>query len=162
MTKFISCHRLPFLAVFALAIPLVCVARTSFGEAKEDGKNALVYEKAKGAAVEVLVNGHLNGTGWFVDPRGLLFTAAHVIERPDRQIEIISDGVGRIPAEFVAIDLLHDLALLRVAEREKPYPALELAEKTPPPGEEVFLFGSPIYRHRVFIRGSMARADATF
>jgi S1-C subfamily serine protease len=162
MTKTRSCRRLPFLAIFALAIPLVCFARTAFGEAKEEGKNALIYEKAKRAVVEVLVNGHLNGTGWFVDPRGMLFTAAHVIERPDRQVEIVSEGIGRIPAEIVAVDLLHDLALLRVAEREKPYPSLELAGKTPPPGEEVFLFGSPIYRHRVFIRGSMARDDATF
>lgn len=126
-------------------------------------KNAVpVYEKAKAAAVEVLVNGHLNGTGWFVDPKGILFTAAHVLERPGQKVEVTSSAIGRVNAEVLAVDLGHDLALLRVPARDAAYPALVLAEKSPKPGEEVFLFGAPIYRHAVMLRGSVARDDTTF
>ena len=121
-----------------------------------------VYQTAKAATVEVLGNDHLDGTGWFVDRQGLVVTAAHVIAQPDRRIEILSPTIGRLEAKLLAVDLGHDLALLSVTPRDEGYPALELAAKVPPPGEEVFLLGSPIFRHAVQLRGTVACDKTTF
>jgi hypothetical protein len=54
--------------------------------------DASLYGKAKAATVEVLVNGHLNGSGCFVDSKGLVITAAHVIEEPGRRSKSIIHG----------------------------------------------------------------------
>jgi serine protease Do len=155
-----SCSR--FFLFLAVILLLDFSVQPAAAQRNTDASISPVYEKAKAAAVEVLLNGHLNGTGWFVDPKGILFTAAHVLERPGQKVEITSPSLGRLAAEMVAVDLGHDLALIRVPAREAPYPALALAEKSPPPGEDVFLFGAPIYRHAVLIRGTMARDNTTF
>jgi len=102
----------------------------------------------------------LGGSGWFADSEGLLLTAAHVIGRPGRQIEVLMPGPQRIEAKLLAINLGHDLALLQVPPREDGYPALPVAEKLPAPGEEVWLLGTPLFRHNVLVKGSIA-ADAT-
>ncbi len=152
----------PSFLILLVVLPLVVSVQPARGQGSGERGAGPVYEKAKAASVEVLVNGHLNGSGWFADPRGFLFTAAHVIERPGQKVEVMSPGIGRVAAEVVAVDLGHDLALLRVPARDVPYNALTLAEKSPPPGEEVFLFGAPIYRHAVLLRGSVARDNTTF
>src|SRR5438105_11555976 len=99
------------------AVCVLAVALTRFSQAADDpGKkgNAQLYERAKAASVEVLVNGHLNGSGCFVDRKGIVVTAAHVIEEPGRRIEINSAQAGRLGAKMLAVDLGHDLALLKV------------------------------------------------
>jgi serine protease Do len=157
---FVRCRaiRLNLLAVLLLAFSVPPLR----AQGNRERASSPVYEKAKAASVEVLVNGHLNGTGWFADPQGFVVTAAHVIERPGQKVEVMSPGVGRLAAEVVAVDLGHDLALLRVPARDAAYPALSLAEKSPPPADDVFLFGAPIYRHAVLVRGTVARDNTTF
>jgi serine protease Do len=148
-----------------LAIAAIFLANSIFPTKAESGDEkaqATVYQKAKAAAVEVLLNGHLNGTGWFVDPKGVLFTAAHVLERPGQKVEVTSPTIGRVAADVLAVDLGHDLALLRIPARDEPFPALPLADRPCTAGEDVFLFGAPIYRHAVLIRGTAARDDTTF
>jgi serine protease Do len=120
------------------------------------------YEKAKAATVEVLVNGHLNGSGWIADPKGLVLTAGHVVEQPDRRFEIMSPGVGRRDARLLAVDLGHDLALLSVEPRDGGYPYLKLAGKWPSPGAAVYVIGAPLYRHGVLARGTVAGAETAF
>jgi len=121
-----------------------------------------LYQQARQASVEVLVNDHLAGTGFFVDKGGLLFTAAHVLDRPESRVEIISPALGRIEAKLLAVDMGHDLALFQLPAREEGYPALELAEEMPTVGERVFLLGTPLYRHKVLLPGMVARADNVF
>jgi serine protease Do len=120
------------------------------------------YAKAKAATVEILVNGHLNGSGFMADPKGLVLTAAHVVESPDRRFEIRSLSFGRKDAKFVAIDLGHDLALLSIEPPKEPYPVLKLAEKSPPPGTAVYVLGAPIYRHYVLVPGTIAGSQTDF
>lgn len=128
-----------------------------------ESSTALLYQKLKDASVEVMVDDHLNGSGFFVDGKGLLMTAAHVIDRPDRRFEVLSPSAGRVEIEVVAVDLGHDLALLRVKQpRPEGYPALKLAEAFPPPGEDVFLLGAAVFRHAVLLRGTVARDDTAF
>ena len=154
--------RAPLFLILSAMLPLEVSVQLARGQGSGERGAAPVYEKAKAAAVEVLVNGHLSGSGWFADPKGFLLTAAHVIEGPGQKVEVNSPAIGRVAAEVAAVDLGHDLALLRVAAREAAYPALALAEKSPPPGTEVFLFGAPIYRHGVLLPGMVARDDSTF
>ena len=120
------------------------------------------YEKAKAATVEILVNGHLNGSGWIADSKGLVMTASHVVENPDRRLEIVSPSLGRKEAKLVAVDLGHDLALLSIEPRKEGYPVLKLAQNFPAPGAAVFVMGAPLYRHGVLARGTVASSETAF
>jgi len=123
---------------------------------------AALYDLAGRASVEVLVGGRMEGCGWFADPNGLVMTAAHVVWEKKGAIELISPAEGRIPAQLAAIDLGHDLALLTVARRSKPYPALPVAKDIPAPGEDVYLYGAPVFRHDMMLRGSPAQIAPTY
>jgi len=149
--------------ILLLALFLALAARLAAGQ-EADGKQggASLYEKAKRASVEILVDDHLAGTGWFADKGGLLFTASHVVGRPPHRIELLSPVAGRVSARLVAVDLGHDLALLQAEPREGGYPVLPLAEKLPPPGDDVFLFGTPIFRHAVLLPGMVANDELVF
>ncbi len=145
--------------IVLLTLLLTLAARLAAGQEVAERS---VYQTAKAATVEILGNDHLDGSGWFVDPQGLVITAAHVIAQPDRRIEILSPTIGRLEAKLLAVDMGHDLALLSVAPRDEGYPALALAAEVPPPSEEVFLLGSPIFRHAVQLRGTVACDKTTF
>ena len=126
------------------------------------GFPADLFEKAKAATVEVLVDDHLQGTGWFVDPQGWAFTAAHMIASPANRVEVLAAAAGRRGAKVVAVDLGHDLALLKVEPRDGGYPAMPLAKSVPPPGESIYLLGTPIFRHSVLLRGMVASDRPVF
>ena len=96
------------------------------------------------------------------DPQGLVMTAGHVVESPDRKFEISSPSLGRKDAKLVAVDLGHDLALLSIEPRKEGYPVLKVAGKCPPPGSAVFVIGAPLYRHGVLIPGTIAAAETAF
>jgi serine protease Do len=154
-----SSSRLP--PVLYLLSGIVLVFALS-GRVSGEGIAKSNYEKAKAATVEILVNGHLNGSGWIADSKGMVLTAVHVVEHPDRKLEIASPLLGRKDAKLVAVDLGHDLALLSIEPRKEGYPALRLAEKRPVPGTSVFVYGTPLYRHDVLVPGVIASADTAF
>jgi len=132
------------------------------GQSAQPSPDSQLYERAKAATVEVLVNGHLNGSGCFIDSKGSVLTAAHVIEEPGRHIEVNNSRTGRLGATVLAVDLGHDLALLKADSKDDGVATLELAERTPKPGSEVFLLGAPIYRHAVLLPGRVASSTTTF
>jgi S1-C subfamily serine protease len=134
----------------------------SRGDESQKPPDTSLYEKAKAATVEVLVNGHLNGSGCFVDPKGIVLTAAHVIEEPGRRIEVNNSRTGRLGATVLAVDLGHDMALLKADSKEDGVATLELADRTPAPGSDAFLLGAPIYRHAVLVPGRVASSSTTF
>ena len=123
---------------------------------------ASIYQQAKRGVVELLVDGHLGGSGCFVSRQGLIITAAHVLIHPSKRIEVQSATVSRRPATIVATDLGHDLALLKVEPQEQEFPVLRIASEEPKVGEELYLMGTPAYRHQLIQRGMVAREDATF
>ena len=152
-------YRLPRIA-HLLVVLLAAVAAAP--AARGDELSPAAYEKAKAATVEVLVNGHLNGSGWIADPKGLVLTAGHVVEQPDRRFEVMSPGIGRRDARLLAVDLGHDLALLSIEPRDGGYPHIKLAEKWPSPGAAVYVIGAPLYRHGLLARGTVAGAETAF
>jgi serine protease Do len=141
---------------------LMAAQRSAAQETSIPHGNLQLYHAAKAASVEVLVNGHLNGSGCFVDPEGIVLTAAHVIEEPGRRIEINNPQAGRLSAVVLAVDLGHDLALLKTESSKGSFATLEAADQSPGPGAEVFLMGAPIYRHAVLLPGKTASAGTTF
>jgi len=153
--------------ILLLTLLLLALARLARAEGPgppqpTEGPVAEIYRQAKRASVEVLVDDHLAGTGFFVDKEGLLLTAAHVLDRPESRVEVLSAAFGRLDAKLLAVDMGHDLALFQLPSRKEGYPALELAEKIPAVGARVFLFGTPLYRHAVLLWGTIARDDNVF
>jgi len=126
------------------------------------GQGRALYRSARQASVFVLADGRHRGSGFFADPDGLIVTAAHMVKGTTKGLEVVSPAVGRLEAERVAIDLGHDLALLRVPKRREPYPWLPVAPQMPAPGEEIFLFGDPVFRHRLFLGGPVALLEPTY
>jgi S1-C subfamily serine protease len=111
------------------------------------------------------VDGHLAGSGFFASEDGLGLTAEHVLGAgaKAKKIEILHPKVGRYPATLVAIDAGHDLALIRVEIPKGQKTAfLPIRSDTPKPGERIWLFGTPIFRHAVLLEGGSARPDTVF
>jgi S1-C subfamily serine protease len=121
-----------------------------------------LYAHVKQASLEVLVDDHLNGSASLIAAEGLAITAAHVVGRPGARVEVLSPVAGRRNAEVVAVDLGHDLALLRAEPRDGGYPFLPVADALPPAGTEVYLLGTPIFRHAVMFRGIVACNEPSF
>ena len=121
-----------------------------------------LYKKISPACVEILVGGRLDGSGAIVCPSGLVLTACHVIRKQSKQYEALSPELGRKPLSLIATYRGSDLALLKLPARDKPYPALPLAREIPPEGKPVFLLGSPIFRHHLLLRGTIARKSETY
>ena len=121
-----------------------------------------LYKKISPACVEILVGGRLDGSGAIVCPSGLVLTACHVIRKQSKQYEALSPELGRKPLSLIATYRGSDLALLKLPARDKPYPALPLAREIPLEGKPVFLLGSPIFRHHLLLRGTVARRTETF
>ena len=120
------------------------------------------YERLKAASVEVLVNRRLHGSGCLVHRDGTVLTAAHVVPAGDAMIEILSPTLGRIRAEIQAVDPGHDLALLALPRKKGGYPFLPVARQPPANGSAAFLFGAPLFRHGLLMRGSIARTSPSF
>ena len=120
------------------------------------------YRRAVEASIEVLVDDHLNGTGFLVSPGGYAMTAAHVVQTPGRRIEART-ALGRVDAEVVALDLGHDLGLIKLKPATPQiWPTLELADASPVVATPVYLLGTPLYRHHVLFQGSIARDTPTY
>lgn len=102
------------------------------------------------------------GSGFFVSEDGLLITNYHVISQlalePERHRAVLVSVSGQeAPVQLLAIDVLHDLALLRVAPPQESkqgseaaaaprYSALPLRPSSRPlsGGERIFSLGNPL------------------
>ena len=143
--------------LFTLALFCPCLA-CLIPESRAQG----IYKKISPACIEILVGGRLDGSGVIVCPTGLVLTACHVIRKPSKRFEAFSPKVGRKPLQLIATNRGSDMALLKLPAGKAPYPALALAKQIPPEGKPVFLLGSPIFRHHLLIRGSIARKTQTY
>lgn len=114
-----------------------------------------LYARLKAASLEVLVDGRLVGSGWFVSPAGVGVTAAHLVGGWGK-VEVMSPGFGRLKARLVAFDLGRDLAVFHVNRAMKPFAYLKISERIPAAGQQLHLFGSPLFRHGIMVAGEMA------
>ena len=121
-----------------------------------------LYKKISPACLEILVGGRLDGSGSIVCSSGLVLTACHVIRKQNKKYEALSPQLGRKQLSLVATYRGSDLALLRLPKSDSPYPALSLAKSIPAEGRQVFLLGSPIFRHHLILSGTIARRSESF
>lgn len=109
-------------------------------------KRGDIFRQAKAATVLVVaVNDNAHsvslGSGFFVNPDGLLITNAHVIEDHTRLFLYVRDQAVYAAPEVVAVDADKDLAALRI--RQSGVVSLALSPNTPMEGTEVLAVGYP-------------------
>jgi len=78
---------------------------------------------------------------------------------------VMNPTIGRLPASIVATDPGHDLARLQIQIKGKSpseFPIIKIADRAPNEGENVFLYGSALFRHWITIKGSMARSEPSY
>ena len=120
-----------------------------------------VNQKVQQAAVEILVNGRLAGSGTIIERQGVVLTAAHVANGKDLQIEVLLANQSRLPATLHGKDASHDILLLKIPKTSGGYPALQLSRRTPLVGSNAYLVGSPIFRHRLFFTGTVSQSEVS-
>ncbi len=85
------------------------------------------------------------GTGFVIDPGGLIATNLHVIDEGRPFTVEMSGGRTLSVLSIEASDRASDLALVRVDVKEQPLPALTLAQtEQPPQGLRVLALGNPL------------------
>jgi serine protease Do len=69
------------------------------------------------------------GSGFIVDPKGLVMTNKHVISDPHAEYTVILDDGRKFPAEILSCDPVNDVAILRIGAKRLPTIALGDARK---------------------------------
>ena len=145
-----------FVIIASLSISSMLAAEDSKVKAKP------LYARVAPACMEVLVGGRLDGSAAIVSEEGLVVTACHVIRKKSKHYEALSPTLGRHPLELVCTDRSHDLAILSLPKRKKPYPFLKVARNIPNEGKPCYLFGAPVFRHSLLITGYVAKRTSSF
>jgi Do/DeqQ family serine protease len=82
------------------------------------------------------------GSGFIIDPEGVILTNAHVIEGADRVVVTLKDG-RELPGEVLGEDPLTDVAVIRVEATNLPTVALGDSDRLRP-GEWAIAIGNPL------------------
>ncbi|MFV0318551.1 MAG: S1C family serine protease [Microthrixaceae bacterium] len=148
-------------AVLAAAVSLVGAACSSDSgssdtASKQSGSGAVSsVDDAKGAVVQIVAEGEFrdpevglvssagSGSGFIVDPSGLIVTNNHVVTGAGSLKVFVGGDEDDIPAEVVGVSECNDLALIRLDD-EGPWPYMEFAAEVPDPPTDVFALGFPL------------------
>jgi serine protease Do len=84
---------------------------------------------------------HAVGTGFIVDPSGVIVTNNHVAGKADKITVTLSDG-RKLPAKLLGADEKTDLAVLKV-DTDKPLPYVEFEKAEVRVGQSVMAVGNP-------------------
>ena len=114
--------------IFAQLLVIALAFSNSASRAADD-LPADFYERVRRACIEVLVDDHLDGSGWIAEAEGIVVTAAHVVNTPGKRVEVMSPIIGRMEAKVIAIDRGNDTAVLKLPPREGGYPVLAFADR---------------------------------
>jgi hypothetical protein len=110
-----------------------------FGQYSDRVVKIHVVEKESGAKAVL-------GSGFFVDPDGQIVTNYHVISKlvlhPDRyRAELVETAGGIRPLSALAVDVINDLALVKVEANDTPF--FRIATKEPQQGARLYSMGFP-------------------
>lgn len=122
-----------------------------------------LFEKRKNSVVTVWSEIG-QGTGFIIDPDGLILTNQHVIG-PSQYVAVQFDPKHKIPARILAADPARDVAVLWA--NTKAFEGSDAAPMapwvSPPPvvvGEEVFTIGSPMGIQKILTTGIVSKIEA--
>lgn len=100
---------------------------------KDDARAAIgkIVQAYRASVVQLLRDGCLYATGFFVDSQGTVATASHIIQRIDETFTVRLSDDKEYPSRVVSNDHERDVALLRIADlRSQP---LDLDTRDAPP-----------------------------
>lgn len=139
--------RLVALALAVIAAPSVAHAQGELRDATSTVFSRYADRILKVQVVETSSSAKAGiGTGFFVSADGLMMTNFHVIaeriHEPDNyRVEIVQGDGTSVEVEVLAVDVVHDLAVLRTGLRPAAYFALAPVEV--PQGERLYSLGYP-------------------
>ena len=82
------------------------------------------------------------GSGFVISPDGYVVTNNHVIDNADK-VTVSFDEQQKYEADVVGTDPRTDLALLKINAKDKTFPFVKFAQKTPRVGDWVVAVGNP-------------------
>ena len=100
-----------------------------------------IFNSIEKSSFDVLIDNHLEGSGIIVHPSGLP-CCRHATDEI-KNMEARSAHLGRLSLQVVALDLGHDIALVKLPPRTQGYPFRPIASGGPLPGMDVYLYGTP-------------------
>ena len=113
----------------------------------DDSAARQIYDGAKDAVAYVssqMPEGEATGSGFVVSPDGLVVTNHHVIEGATQVAVVVGTGGEQRPAQVVADDPSHDLALLKVDTGGAQLKTLALGDSSKVGvGDATYAIGSP-------------------
>jgi serine protease Do len=123
-----------------VALALSQAGQPLFERYKEQVVQVRVLERSSGTKAAI-------GSGFYAGAGGEILTNYHVISslvvHPERYTaELVAARGANLPAEIVAVDVVHDLAVLKSKGAPPPAP-FQLASELPPQGARLFSFGNP-------------------
>lgn len=125
---------------------------------------AKIYEICKSGVVTV-EGDRGQGSGFIVDPSGLIVTNQHVVAGGVWTAVRFDRGI-RVPAEIVAQDRDADVAVIRVNPAAyKDFTVLPLADTSQPlavVGEKVLAIGSPLHQEKVLTIGIVSKVEEDY
>lgn len=150
----------PFLVAGALFSTVVSaqsawVAKPAEPKPQELSRDASrIYARAKGSLFQVRVltasgRSQANtGSGFVVSSDGLAITNYHVVAKlvldPSRYVaEAVSTAGDRDDITVLKVDVLHDLALIRINQR-RDWPPFRISSKPLAQGERIYSMGNPL------------------
>ncbi|MFM7604075.1 MAG: S1C family serine protease, partial [Prosthecobacter sp.] len=103
-----------------------------------------LFPQAKAALVAIQTSGG-TASGVIISPSGLLLTAAHVVEKPGREIRVVLHDGTVTMAKSLGVDQATDAALAQLKNLSKPWPSMNLGRDLgkAQPGEWCFALGHP-------------------
>ncbi len=123
-----------------------------------------VFKKYRDTVVTVWAEvGAGHGTGFIVDPAGLVITNQHVVTTSE-YIAVQFDQDRTLPAIVLASDPTKDVAVLWVNFSKVPEaqaaPLLNKGDVPAEEGEKVFTIGSPLHQSKVMTTGIVSKVEA--
>ncbi|HVE14352.1 MAG TPA: S1C family serine protease [Elusimicrobiota bacterium] len=126
---------------------------------REDRRNNRIYEMAARSTL-IISAGNAVGSGFIVDPSGLVMTNAHVISGDPAHVTVtLPDGTQR-PATVMAAAPGRDIAILRIDGARRDWPALPFGDSARMvPGFRVYAMGNPTNLGISFAQGMISRPN---
>jgi serine protease Do len=130
--------------ILALSLTLAAGTMGDRPATAEDTPTMLAHVSSAVVAIHTEKGrGHTQGSGFVVDPDGIIVTAHHVVAGATRAHVVLPSGAQLEVRGVVAADPAHDVALLRVAGHGD-LPAVTLGDSdVMRRGDRVFVLGNP-------------------